>query len=47
MQSKQNGQSKMGMNVHATLFEVYVTDPYQISSEDELITEVYYPIRKI
>ena len=29
------------------LFEVYVTDPSQVAEEDELITEVYYPIRKI
>ena len=29
------------------LFEVYVTDPSQVMEEDELITEVYYPIRKI
>ena len=36
-----------GYECTSTLFEVYVTDPYQISSEDELITEVYYPIRKI
>ena len=29
------------------LFEVYVTDPSQVMEEDELITEVYYPIKKI
>lgn len=29
------------------LFEVYVTDPSQVTKEDELITEVYYPVRKI
>lgn len=29
------------------LFEVYVTDPSQITTEDELITEVYYPVKKM
>lgn len=28
------------------LYEVYVTDPSQISEESELITEIYYPVRK-
>ncbi|MCQ4638182.1 MerR family transcriptional regulator [Anaerovorax odorimutans] len=28
------------------LYEVYVTDPSQVSEESELITEIYYPIRK-
>lgn len=28
------------------LYEVYVTDPSQVESESELITEVYYPVRK-
>lgn len=28
------------------LFEVYVTDPSQVSQESELITEVYYPVKK-
>ncbi len=28
------------------LFEVYVNDPSQVKSCDELITEVYLPIRK-
>lgn len=36
-----------GYECTSALFEVYITDPYQVSSEDELITEVYYPIRKI
>ena len=28
------------------LYEVYVTDPSQVSEESELITEIYFPIRK-
>ena len=28
------------------LYEVYVTDPTEVSKESELITEVYYPIKK-
>ena len=40
--AEQNGYECTG-----ALFEVYVTDPSQVAEEDELITEVYYPIRKI
>ena len=36
-----------GYECTGALFEVYVTDPSQVTTEDELITEVYYPIRKI
>lgn len=28
------------------LYEVYVTDPSQVVSESELITQVYYPVKK-
>lgn len=28
------------------LYEVYVTDPSQVLDEDDLITEVYYPVKK-
>ena len=28
------------------LYEVYVTDPAEVSNESELITEVYYPVKK-
>lgn len=28
------------------LFEVYITDPAQVKMESELITEVYYPVKK-
>lgn len=28
------------------LYEVYVTDPSQVENEDELITEIYYPVKK-
>ena len=29
------------------LFEMYVTDPTKVKSEDEIITEIYYPVKKI
>lgn len=29
------------------LYEVYVTDPSQVSDENELITEIYYPVKKV
>lgn len=28
------------------LYEVYVTDPTEVSRESELVTEVYYPVKK-
>ncbi|AEV30171.1 putative transcriptional regulator [Sphaerochaeta pleomorpha str. Grapes] len=28
------------------LYEVYVTDPSQVTKESELITEIYYPVKK-
>lgn len=28
------------------LYEVYVTDPSQVSKESELVTEIYYPIKQ-
>jgi len=28
------------------LYEVYVTDPSQVSKESEIITEIYYPVKK-
>mgnify|MGYP002476148987 FL=1 len=28
------------------LYEVYVTDPTEGSKESELVTEVYYPVKK-
>lgn len=28
------------------LYEVYVTDPSQVSTDSELITEIYFPVRK-
>lgn len=30
-----------------SLFEVYVTDPSRIKNENEQITEVYYPVKKL
>ena len=29
------------------LFEVYVNDPAMVESENDLITEIYYPVKKI
>lgn len=39
--AEQNGYENNG-----ALYEVYVTDPSQVSNEDELVTEVYYPVKK-
>ena len=38
---------KEGYEGKDALFEVYVNDPTQVESENDLITEVYYPIKKI
>ncbi|MCB7305729.1 MerR family transcriptional regulator [Bariatricus massiliensis] len=37
---------KEGYENTGALYEVYVTDPSQVSKESELITEVYYPVKK-
>jgi effector-binding domain-containing protein len=37
---------KEGYESNNALYEVYVTDPSQVSKESELITEVYYPVKK-
>lgn len=37
---------KEGYECNNALYEVYVTDPSQVSKENELITEIYYPIKK-
>ena len=37
---------KEGYESNNALYEVYVTDPYQVSKESELITEIYYPVKK-
>ena len=37
---------KEGYEGNGALCEVYITDPSQVSSEDELITEIYYPVKK-
>lgn len=36
---------KEGYASSNALYEVYVTDPSQVSRESELITEIYYPVR--
>ncbi|MBI9096709.1 MAG: MerR family transcriptional regulator [Sphaerochaeta sp.] len=38
--------AKEGYESSDALYEVYVTDPSQVSAESELITEVYYPVKK-
>ena len=37
---------KEGYESSNALYEVYVTDPSQVSNESELITEVYYPVKR-
>lgn len=37
---------KEGYESSDALFEVYVTDPAQVSGENELVTEIYYPVKK-
>lgn len=38
---------KEGYRCTDALFEVYVTDPSQVENEQNNITEVYYPVKKI
>lgn len=38
---------KEGYQCTDALFEVYVTDPSQVDHEQDNITEVYYPVKKI
>lgn len=37
---------KEGYECNNALYEVYVNDPSQVAEESELITEVYYPVKK-
>ncbi len=37
---------KEGYESNDALYEVYVTDPSQVSKESKLITEIYYPVKK-
>ncbi|MDF2858432.1 MAG: putative transcriptional regulator [Neobacillus sp.] len=37
---------KEGYQSSNALYEVYVIDPSQVSKESELITEIYYPVKK-
>lgn len=39
--AEQNGYENNG-----PLYEVYITDPTQTSNEDDLVTEIYYPVKK-
>ena len=35
-----------GYENNGPLYEVYITDPTQTSNEDDLVTEIYYPVKK-
>lgn len=35
-----------GYESNDALYEIYITDPSQVSEDSELITEVYYPVKK-
>lgn len=37
---------KEGYECNNALYEVYVTDPTQVSKESDLITEIYYPVKR-
>ena len=37
---------KEGYESNNALYEVYVNDPMEVSKESELITEIYYPVKK-
>ncbi len=37
---------KEGYENNNALYEVYITNPAEVSQENELITEVYYPVKK-
>ena len=37
---------KEGYENNNALYEVYVSDPSQVSDESDLVTEVYYPVKK-
>ncbi|MBI9108886.1 MAG: MerR family transcriptional regulator [Spirochaetales bacterium] len=43
---QRNWAEKEGYEPDDALYEVYVTDPSQVTDESELITEVYYPVKK-
>ncbi len=38
---------KEGYICKDALFEVYVSDPTMVESENDIITEIYYPVKKI
>lgn len=37
---------KEGYECNDALYEVYVTDPSQVTNENDYVTEVYYPVKK-
>ncbi len=44
---QQKWAEKEGYKCNSSLFEVYTVDPSQVSNESEIITEIYYPLKKI
>lgn len=41
-----NWAKREGYECSSALFEMYITDPTTVTNQDDLITEIYYPIRK-
>lgn len=42
-----NYAEEEGYKINGTLFEIYITDPSQVEDENNLITEVYLPVKKL
>lgn len=38
---------EQGYKSSNSLYEIYITDPTQVLNESELITEIYYPVKKL
>ena len=43
---QRNWAEKEGYESNNALYEVYVTDPSQVTKESDLVTEIYYPVKK-
>lgn len=44
---QQKWAEKEGYQCNNSLYEVYTVDPSQVSNESEIVTEIYYPLKKI
>ena len=44
---QQKWADKEGYQCNNALYEVYTVDPSQVSNESEIVTEIYYPLKKI